>query len=100
MSPFMFFFWSISVPFVLGFLAVFLPIGNRRLLAWPSLLLAITGSLAAIGWALFFWFHPSSTGAIIFGSQQLGNGLPALNWELSIDRLATLLLLPPGGCSV
>ncbi len=96
----MLFFWSISVPFVLGFLVVFLPIGDRRLLAWPSLLLAITGSLAAIGWALFFWFHPSSTGAIISGSPQLGGGLPALNWELSIDRLASLFLLLVGGGSL
>jgi hydrogenase-4 component B len=89
------FFWSISLPFGLGFLIIFWPIGvrDRRRLAWPSLILAAIGSLVAIGWAVFFWNYPSNTGTILFNGPQLGNGLPSLQWELSVDPLAALFLL-------
>jgi hydrogenase-4 component B len=95
MSPLMLFFLSICLPFGLGFLVIFWPIGvrDRRRLAWPSLILATCGSLVAIGWAVFFWYHPSNTGTIIFSGPQLGYGLPTLQWELSVDPLAALFLL-------
>lgn len=100
MSPLMLFFLSIILPFGLGFLVVLWPFGDRRLLAWPSLILTIIGSLAAIWWGLFFWSHPTNTGVILFSSPQLGYGLPALNWELFVDRLAAFFLLLVGGGSL
>ncbi len=100
MSPLMLFFLSIILPFGLGFLVVLWPFGDRRRLAWPSLVLAAIGSLAMIWWGLVFWSHPTNTGVILFSSPQLGNGLPALNWELSVDPLASLFLLLVGGGSL
>lgn len=102
MSPLMLFFLSICLPFGLGFLVVFWPIGirDRRRLAWPSLILAAIGSMAAVGWAFYFWYHPSNTGTIIFSGLQPGMGLPALQWELSVDSLAALFLLLIGSGSL
>src|SRR6266566_471826 len=97
MTQLMFFFLSISVPFFLGFLIVLWPIRDRRYLAWPSLILSIIGSLVALAWGMYFWSHPSNTGAVLFSGPQLGAGLPTLQWELAVDPLATLFLLLIGG---
>ena len=95
MSPLMLFFLSICLPFGLGFLVVFWPVGvsDRRRLAWPSLILSAIGSLIAIGWAVFFWYYPSNKGTIILSGPQLGYGLPSLQWELFVDPLSALFLL-------
>src|SRR5207302_3456662 len=70
---------------------------NRLHLAWSSLVLAIIGSLTAVGWGVYFLSRTPSTGATLFSGPQLADGLPALRWELAVDPLATLFLLLIGG---
>jgi len=50
----MLFFYSIIIPFGLGCLIIFLPMEDRQRLAWPSLILAVIGSLASLWWGVVF----------------------------------------------
>jgi hydrogenase-4 component B len=91
---------SITVPFALGFLIVFLPLNDRRQLARLSLLLALLGGLVAVGWAAVFWNQPLSSGEIVLSGRLQIDGLPELELELYIDRLAALFILLVGGFSL
>src|SRR5262245_50299461 len=98
MSSLTLFFWSITAPFMLGFLVLFARLGDRRRNSWISLVLALLGGLAAVSWALVFWSQPS--GGIIYGGLLPVDGLPALALELYVDRLAALFMLLVGGFSL
>ena len=84
--------------FGLGFFIVFLPIGDRRRLAWPSLILATIGSMFALWWGVVFWLHPTNIGVALFnGPPLLGSELSTLRWEFAVNQLGALFLLLVGG---